>query len=69
MARLKWSDADEIGFQLNEKHPDVEPLTVRFAELHQMVTDLEGFDDDPAASNEQLLEAIQMAWLEYRRQQ
>ena len=69
MARLKWSDADEIGFQLNEKHPDVEPLTVRFAELHQMVTDLEGFDDDPAAFNEQLLEAIQMAWLEYRRQQ
>jgi FeS assembly protein IscX len=26
------------------------------------VTELEGFSDDPAASNEGKLEAIQMAW-------
>jgi FeS assembly protein IscX len=26
--------------------------------------DLDGFDDDPKASNEPKLEAIQMAWLE-----
>jgi len=40
---------------------------VRFTDLHRYVTGLEGFDDDPAASNEKILEAIQMAWLEHRK--
>ncbi len=30
----------------------------------KMVTALDGFDDDPDASNEAKLEAIQMAWYE-----
>ena len=68
MAGLKWSDADEIGCQLNERFPAVDPLKVRFTELRQKVLELEAFDDEPAASSEPALEAIQMAWLEYRRQ-
>ena len=32
--------------------------------LHRYVTELEGFADDPAKSNESRLEAIQMAWHE-----
>ncbi|MBX6359398.1 Fe-S cluster assembly protein IscX [Pseudacidobacterium ailaaui] len=65
MAReIYWTDAEEIGIQLQEKYPDLDPLTVRFTDLHQYVTKLEGFVDDPAKSNEAKLEAIQMAWYE-----
>ena len=53
--------------KLHEKFPDVDPLTVRFTDLHRYVTELPGFGDDPKASNEKILEAIQMAWFdEYR---
>jgi FeS assembly protein IscX len=61
---IMWTDAEEIGIQLSEKHPDVDPLSVRFTDLHRYVTELEGFADDPAKSNESRLEAIQMAWHE-----
>jgi FeS assembly protein IscX len=61
---IHWTDSDEIGIQLAEKFPDIDPLTVRFTELHRYVTELEGFADDPVQSNEARLEAIQMAWLD-----
>ena len=64
---LKWSEAEEIGIQLAEKFPDADPLTVRFTDLHTRVTELPDFDDDPKASSEGKLEAIQMAWLEEYR--
>jgi FeS assembly protein IscX len=59
---LTWSDADDIGILLSEAHPDVDPLAVRFTDLHKYVTALAGFKDDPTKSNEAKLEAIQMAW-------
>jgi FeS assembly protein IscX len=59
-----WDDTEEIGIQLAEKFPDVDPLTVRFTDLHKWVIQLPGFSDDPKGSNEGKLEAIQMAWLE-----
>jgi FeS assembly protein IscX len=49
---------------LQEKFPELDPLTVRFTDLHRYVTELEGFADDPTKSNESRLEAIQMAWHE-----
>ena len=64
---LKWRDAEDLGIALSERYPDVDPLTVRFTDLHRWVTQLPGFSDDPKASNEKLLEAIQMAWLEEYR--
>ncbi len=64
---MTWRDAEDIGIALNEKFPETDPLTVRFTDLHRYVTELPDFGDDPKASNEKLLEAIQMAWLdEYR---
>ena len=64
---LGWRDAEDIGIALSETHPDMDPLTVRFTDLHRYVTELADFSDDPKASNEKILEAIQMAWLdEYR---
>jgi FeS assembly protein IscX len=65
--KLTWRDAEDIGIALSEKLPDVDPLTVRFTDLHRWVTELDGFADDPKASNESTLEKVQMAWLdEYR---
>lgn len=61
---LTWDDAENIALELVEKFPDLDPLTIRFIDLHKWVTELEGFTDDPKASNEGKLEAIQMAWLE-----
>lgn len=63
---ISWTDVHEIGFRLSEAHPDTDPLTVRFTDLHRFVTELEGFQGDPKASNEKILEAIQMAWLDER---
>jgi FeS assembly protein IscX len=61
---ITWGDAEDIGILLSEKHPDVDPLSVRFTDLHRYVTDLPEFNDDPEKSNEAKLEAIQMAWHE-----
>lgn len=61
---LNWGDSESIGIELYEKFPDLDPLKVRFTDLHKMVVELAGFADDPHASNESKLEAIQMAWYE-----
>ena len=61
---ITWADAEEIGIQLQEKFPDLDPLTIRFTDLHKYVTALPDFKDDPTKSNESKLEAIQMAWHE-----
>jgi FeS assembly protein IscX len=61
-----WTDIQEIAWRLVEAHPDVDPLTVRFTDLHRWVTELPGFTGDPRRSNEKILEAIQMAWLDER---
>ncbi len=62
--KLTWQDSEDIGIELFEKYPDIDPLTLRFTDLHQKITELDDFEDNPAASNEGILEAIQMAWLE-----
>jgi len=64
MAKLTWDDAEDIGIALYEKHPDTDPLSVRFTDLHRWVTELDEFTGDPAASTEAKLEAVQMAWYE-----
>ncbi len=61
---MRWTDVREIAIALAERHPGVEPLSVRFTDLHRWVRELPGFADDPTKSNEKVLEAIQMAWLD-----
>ena len=61
---LDWNDAEDIGIALYEANPGLDPLQVRFTDLHRMVLGIEGFTGDPAKSNESKLEAIQMAWYE-----
>jgi len=59
---LTWDDAMDIGILLSEKHPELDPLAIRFTDLHRYVTELPEFKDDPKKSTEGKLEAIQMAW-------
>jgi FeS assembly protein IscX len=61
---VKWTDSEDIGIALAEKFPGLDPLTIRFTDLRERVLALDGFADDPKASNEPKLEAIQMAWYE-----
>ena len=63
---ITWTDTREIGYRLAEAHPEIDPLSVRFTDLHRLVTALPGFRGDFKASNEKILEAIQMAWLDER---
>jgi len=67
--KLTWKDSEDIAIALSEKFPDIDPLTVRFTDLHRWVTELDGFQDDPKKSSEGILEAIQMAWHEEHRSQ
>ena len=57
--KLTWDDAEDIGILLSETHPTLDPLAVRFTDLHRYVTELPEFAGDPKASNEGKLEAIQ----------
>src|SRR3954464_13947119 len=61
---MDWTDYREIGMALFEKYDTLNPLTVRFTDMHKWVMDLEGFEGKPEDSNEKRLEAIQMAWYE-----
>ncbi|MBL8861365.1 MAG: Fe-S cluster assembly protein IscX [Planctomycetes bacterium] len=63
-ARLGWTDVREIARLLAARHAGVSPLSLRFTDLHRWITELPGFADDPRRSNEQVLEAIQMAWID-----
>lgn len=62
--KLTWKDAEEIAWALLDQHPDQDPLRLSFPKLRKMVTELPDFVDNPQASNEAILEAIQMAWHE-----
>ena len=66
---VKWNQSEEIAELLAENHPGIDPLEVRFTDLRQWVIDLDEFEDEPSASNESLLEAIQMAWQQIYEEQ
>ena len=61
---LKWTDSLDIAIDLSEKYPDTDPKYIRFTYLHKWIIELENFDDNPDNSNEKILEAIQMNWIE-----
>ena len=63
---LRWTDVIDIAIELEEAHHDADVVNIRFTDLHKWVRELADFDDDPERSNEKILEAIQMAWLDER---
>ncbi|GIR87548.1 MAG: Fe-S assembly protein IscX [Gammaproteobacteria bacterium] len=63
---MLWTDVNDIAVELFEKFPDLDPTYILFTDLREMIMNLENFEDDPDRSNEKILEAIQMLWLEER---
>lgn len=63
---MKWTDVQDIAIALEELHPDADNVNLRFTDLHAWVCALPDFADDPAKSNEKILEAIQLAWIDER---
>lgn len=61
---LTWQDSRAIGEALYDTYPDIDPKTVRFTDMHRWICELDDFDDDPNASNEKILEAILLVWLD-----
>ena len=61
---MKWIDINEIAIELMEHYPEIDPRYILFTDLHKWIIGLEDFEDEPNRSNEQILEAIQMAWIE-----
>ena len=62
--KIKWSDILEIAINLSEAHPEIDPQWISFPDLHHKICNLKNFGDDPQNSNEKILEAIQMAWMD-----
>ena len=63
---MLWTDVNEIAIELSEKHPDIDPTYILFTDLRRLVMELESFIDSPEKTNEKILEAIQMLWIEER---
>lgn len=61
---LNWHDTLDIAIALSEKYPNEDVQYIRFTDLHRYVCELDGFVGEPDKSNEAILEAIQMAWLD-----
>ena len=61
---MKWTDTLDIAIELMDAHPEVDPKLIRFTDLHSWIIALPDFDDEPDRSNEKILEAIQMAWID-----
>jgi FeS assembly protein IscX len=61
---MKWTDSLDIAIELTEAHPEIDPRTIRFTDLHRWVMELPEFEDNPEHSSEKILEAIQMAWID-----
>ena len=50
-----------IGIRLN---PDIDPLTINFVKLRELVMALEDFNEGNTTCGEKVLEAIQMCWID-----
>ena len=64
--KLTWDKVHDIAIALEDAHPDVDNVNLRFTDLHKWICQLEDFADDPLKSNEKILEAIQLAWIDER---
>ena len=59
-----WTDSLEIAISLEEAHPDIDPITINFVDLRELVIALEDFSESDTQCGEKILEAIQMCWID-----
>ena len=64
MQDLDWLDVLDIAIELNDRFPETDPQWISFPDLHKKICNLNNFVGDPEKSNEKILEAIQMNWIE-----
>ena len=64
MQDLDWLDVLDIAIELNDRFPDMDPQWISFPDLHKKICNLDNFIGDPEKTNEKILEAIQMHWIE-----
>ena len=64
MQDLDWLDVLDIAIELNDRFPDIDPQWISFPDLHKKICNLDSIVGDPEKSNEKILEAIQMHWIE-----
>jgi nitrogen fixation NifU-like protein len=62
---LHWDDLDAIAEALADAYPNVRPLDLSIPALFRRILSLPGFEDDPDAATEEILEKTQMRWHEY----
>lgn len=61
---MKWTDVNLIAEELADRHADINPITIRFVELRDLILALPDFDDNKEHCGEKILEAIQQAWID-----
>ena len=61
---ISWTDSLEIAISLEDAHPDIDPITINFVELRELVMALEDFNESDTHCGEKVLEAIQMCWID-----
>ncbi|MAV61491.1 MAG: Fe-S assembly protein IscX [Gammaproteobacteria bacterium] len=64
MQQIDWIDVLEIAIELADKFPETDPQWISFPDLHKRICELDNFIGNPKKSNEKILEAIQMHWIE-----
>ena len=61
---ISWTDSLEIAISLEDAHPDIDPITINFVELRELVIALKDFKEGDTQCGEKILEAIQMCWID-----
>jgi len=61
---ISWTDSLDIAISLEDAHPDIDPLTINFVKLRELVIALEDFKEGDTQCGEKILEAIQMCWID-----
>jgi len=61
---MKWTDIYLIAELLAENYQEINPQTINFVKLRDLILNLPNFNDEPNRCNEKILEAIQQAWLD-----
>ena len=61
---ISWTDSLEIAISLEDTYPDIDPITINFVDLRELVIALEDFDEGDTQCGEKILEAIQMCWID-----